>query len=247
MKTWNPWNGCHRYSEGCRHCVHQRTVRKHGVEELIIEKSKQYTAPVERNKNTSYRIQSGETVLVSFNSDFFLKEADRWRKDCWNMIRERSDVTFVLRVRRIERFYDCIPDDWMMGYDNVVIACAVENQKIADEKLSILKELPVKRRAVLCQPLQELIDIEQYLPDVETVMVEGEYGKKGTVLDYEWLPDIRWQCINTNTVFILNRCGTNFLKDGKKYAFNARDQKSHAKKLNINYYPEVGDASTIQA
>ena len=20
MPTWNPWHGCHKYSEGCQHC-----------------------------------------------------------------------------------------------------------------------------------------------------------------------------------------------------------------------------------
>jgi hypothetical protein len=33
-------------------------------------------------------------------SDFFLEEADEWRPAVWNMIRERSDLRFVIITKR---------------------------------------------------------------------------------------------------------------------------------------------------
>ncbi len=241
MITWNPWKGCRKCSEGCRFCTSQRIVKKKGVEELVFEKTKEFEAPIEKDKNNEYKIPAGELICVAMDSDFFLSEADDWRGRCWKMIRERSDLMFILRTRRIERFYDCIPEDWQLGYDNVIVACAVENQAMADEKLPIFLELPLKHRAVLCQPLLELINLEPYLEDVESVIVLGESAKNARPLDFEWLPDIRWQCINTHTDFLFGRCGTHFVKDGRKYNLGSREQKEHARKINIDYYSEGKD------
>ena len=216
----------------------QRTIKKKGVEELLFEKTKQFGAPLEKNKNGEYKIPSGELIMTSTNSDFFVNEADGWREACWKTIKKRSDCMFMVRTRRIERFYDCIPGDWQMGYDNVIMACVVENQKAADERLPIFAELPVKHKMILCQPLLELIDLEPYLSDVEAVIVIGESAKNARPLEFDWLPDIRWQCINTTTDFIFRKCGTHFVKDGRTYNLAVRDQEGHARKVNIDYYAE---------
>ena len=55
------------------------------------------------------------------------EEADAWRLECWQMIRERSDLHFLFLTKRIDRFMDCVPDDWNDGYENVSVGCTVEN------------------------------------------------------------------------------------------------------------------------
>ncbi len=238
MVTWSPWKGCKKCSEGCRFCGFERLIRKKGGQEYAFEKTKEFEVPVEKDKNGEYKIPAGEIVGVCPRSDFFVNEADEWRDRCWKYIKERSDVMFVVCTRRIERFYDCIPEDWQLGYDNVIVACAVEDQVSADERLPIFLELPVKHRSVFCRPLLELINLEPYLENVESVVVSGESAKNGRPLDFEWLPDVRWQCINTNTDFIFGGCGTHFLKDGRKHNLSYRDQRDMAKKINIDYYCE---------
>ena len=37
------------------------------------------------------------------------------------MIKERSDCTFLFLTKRIERFSQCIPEDWADGYENVTL------------------------------------------------------------------------------------------------------------------------------
>lgn len=34
-----------------------------------------------------------------------------WRGECWKMIKERSDCTFLFLTKRIERFAQCMPED----------------------------------------------------------------------------------------------------------------------------------------
>src|SRR5699024_11865191 len=77
---------------------------------------------------------------------FFLEEADEWRPECWRMIRERSDLRFAIITKRIHRFMECIPDDWGEGYPNVSVYCTVENQQMADYRLPIYLELPIRDR-----------------------------------------------------------------------------------------------------
>ena len=56
--------------------------------------------------------------------------------------------------------------------------------------------------------------MEQYLDGIEAVVVGGESDKNARPLDYEWVLDIREQCIRKNASFQFRECGTHFLKDG---------------------------------
>lgn len=49
------------------------------------------------------------------SSDFFLEEADEWREEAWELMRERSDVKFFLLTKRPQRVKNCLPEDWGDG------------------------------------------------------------------------------------------------------------------------------------
>ncbi|HZX21054.1 MAG TPA: DUF5131 family protein, partial [Clostridia bacterium] len=126
------------------------------------------------------------------------------------------------------------PNDWNDGYDNVIVGCTIENQDRADFRLSIFATLPIKHKNIICQPLIEEINIEKYLDDVELVVVGGESGKNVRPLNYDWVLNIREQCINKGVHFEFRQCGTHFIKDGKKYKLNVRDLCSQARKADID-------------
>ncbi len=151
------------------------------------------------------------------------------------MIRERSDLTFLFLTKRIERFSNCIPDDWNDGYDNVVVGCTVENQDTVDFRLSIFDKLPIKHKNIICQPLIEKVDLSGHLKDVELVVVGGESDYNARVLDYDWVLFIREQCVKNNVHFEFRQCGTHFIKDGKSYTLNVRQLCSQARKAGINF------------
>lgn len=118
-------------------------------------------------------------------------------------------------TKRIERFLDCIPHDWKDGYENVTVGCTVENQENADYRLGIFSKLPIKHKNIICQPLIENITLSEYLYDIELVVVGGESDKNARPLDYDWVLQIRQQCISHNVHFEFRQCGTHFIKDGK--------------------------------
>lgn len=234
MALWNPWRGCHKYSEGCKYCYIHKGDSKRGVNTNEIVKTDDFDKPIAKNKKGEYKIKSGQTVYVCFSTDFLIEEADAWRQDCWQMIRERSDLTFLFLTKRIDRFMACAPADWHEGYENVIVGCTVENQDEADHRLSIFKDLPIKHKNIICQPLIGAIDLESYLEGVELVVVGGESDPQARPLNYDWVLSIREQCLNKSVHFEFRQCGTHFIKEGKQYTLNVKDLCSQAKKANIN-------------
>jgi protein gp37 len=234
MPMWNPWRGCRRYSEGCQYCYIHKGDNKRGVDTSTIIRTDNFDAPIQKRKSGDYKIKSGQMVYLCFSTDFLIEDADEWRSECWAMIRERSDLNFLFLTKRIERFMNCIPENWGDGYDNVIIGCTVENQRQADYRWSIFANLPIKYKNIICQPLLGSLDIEKYLHDVELVVVGGESDRDARPLYYDWVLDIREQCKRQNVHFEFRQCGTHFIKDGKQYSLAVKDLCAQARKANIN-------------
>lgn len=64
--------------------------------------------------------------------------------------------------------------------------------------------------------------------------VGGESGNNTRVCDFNWIMNIREQCLNKNIKFYFKQTGARFLKDGKLYKIERKYQHSNAKKANIN-------------
>ena len=150
------------------------------------------------------------------------------------MIKERKDIYFLILTKRIDRFMESLPDDWGKGYENVNIGCTVETQKIADTRLSLFLSYPIKRRFIACSPLLEPIDLTNYLHGVEHVTVSGESGRDVRECNYDWILDIRNQCMKANVTFWFKSTGTFFRKDGEVIKVNPFKQSTMAKELVIN-------------
>lgn len=241
---WNPWRGCHKTSEGCLHCYIHKGDLKREIDTDIITKTKDFYKPIEKNKNGEYKIKSGTLVYVCFSSDFFLEEADQWRMECYEMMKTRNDLHFLFLTKRINRFYEVLPTDWKDGYDNITVGVSIENQKNANEKLSFFSSLPIKHKNIACQPLIEAINIEKYLNHIDLVLVGGEYDILARPLNYDWVLDIRNQCIKNDTTFVFRQCGTHFIKEGVEYTIPYRQLMSQARKANIDYISSKKDVFT---
>ena len=234
MAMWNPWRGCKKCSDGCLYCYIHKGDARRGADTSLIVKTKDFAKPIDRLKNGNYKMKPG-IVYTGFSTDFLIEDADKWRQECWQMIKERSDCTFLFLTKRIDRFMDCIPPDWNDGYENVVVCCTIENQKNADYKLDIFSKLPIKHKCITAQPLLEKINIESYLDGIELVVVGGESDQDARPLDYSWVLNIREQCIRKNVSFEFRQCGTYFIKDGKQYKLQTKDLCSQARKADINF------------
>ena len=235
MARWDPWHGCHRCSRGCKYCYIHKGDAKRGVDTNQVFKTERFDAPVRRTKKGEYSMKPGQLVYLCFGSDFLLEDADAWRAECWDMIRERQDLRFLFLTKRIERFMDCVPDDWGEGYENVIVGCTIEDQETADRRLSVFCGLPIRHKNIICQPLLAKIHIEPYLAGVELVTVGGESDRDARPLDYDWVLSIRDQCIRAGVDFSFRQCGTHFIKDGRQYTLQVRHLCAQARKANIDW------------
>lgn len=169
-------------------------------------------------------------------SDLFIEDADEWRSEAWEMMKERQDVRFFIITKRILRFFECAPDDWGSGYDNVAICCTMENQRQCDIRFPFFNELPCKNKYISCEPLLEDIDIRKYLTsNIINVTAGGESGPASRLCRYEWVLNLRDQCVSNNVGFWFKQTGANFEKDGKIYSVKRKYQHSQASRAGINY------------
>jgi len=187
-----------------------------------------------RKKITKQVIESGKSVGVCFATDFFIAEADEWRKEAWGIMKQRSDLTFAFLTKRIDRFLVSLPDDWGDGYDNVEIGCTVENQEMADYRLPLYVSYPIKKKWIVCSPLLSHIDLSPYLQGMDCVNVHGESGRDARECDYDWVLDIRDQCIQAGIPFRFGGTGSHFRQDGVLRNVNPYIQKRTAREMNIN-------------
>ncbi len=242
--VWNPWHGCHKYSEGCLHCYVYRRDESVGRDASAVVKTASFSDAVKKDRRGDWKWPSGSEVWLCLSSDFFLEEADVWRDEVWEMVRRRPDLFFRVITKRIVRFAACVPEDWGEGFDNVAIGCTVENQRRCEERLALFLSLPIKNRFLVCEPLLERIDLGRIPAGTlgGGVVAGGESGPGARVCDYGWVLDLRRQCVENGVRFRFKQTGANFVKDGKRYAIPRKDQISQAGRACVDYEPEGGSA-----
>lgn len=233
---WNPWHGCHKLSEGCRHCYVYRGDARRGIDSSVVTRTKNFDVPVRRTRKGEYKIPPGTLVYTCFTSDFFVEDADAWRTEAWEMIRRRSDLHFMMITKRIDCLSLCLPPDWGEGYEHVTICCTVENQSRADYRLPIYRAAPIRHKIIICEPLLERIDLTPFHIGewVEQVVAGGESGNDARPCDFDWVMALREACIEGGVSFWFKQTGAQFIKDGKLYHVKRPLQHAQARKAGIN-------------
>lgn len=228
---WNPWHGCVKKSEGCQNCYMFFLDRQRGGEGSLIYKVKNnFDYPLHKDKNGRYKIKSGEQIRVCMTSDFFIAEADQWRPEAWQIIRQRPDVVFFLLTKRTERVKDCLPPDWGSGWENVFFNVTCENQQRADERIPMLLELPFKHKGIMTAPFIGSVSIQKYLSggQIEQVIAGGENYDGSRPLDYQWVKQLYEECVAADVTFAFIETGSFFIKDGKTWHIPDKGRQSVA-------------------
>lgn len=226
---WNPWHGCVRKSEGCDHCYMFFLDGVRGRDGGEIYRTKAgFDYPLQRNRSGGYKVQSGEMIRVCMTSDFFLAEADPWREEAWDIMRERRDVIFFLLTKRPERVERCLPADWGDGWEHIFFNVTAENQRRADERIPILLELPFRHKGVMCAPFIGPVSMRQYLEtgQIARVLCDGENYGGARPCDFRWVQNLRKECVDSNVTFVFCGTGRRFCKDGKLYCIEGNGLQS---------------------
>lgn len=245
--NWNLWHGCTRASTGCLHCYMYRRDEAVGRDPSVVQKTENFDLPVRilksgKNKGR-YKIPAGSHIFTCFSSDFFHPDADEWRDDAWDMMRERSDCTFFMITKRPERIAEHLPAGWGKDWEHVTIAVTCENQETTDKRLPVYLPLPIFHHSVMMEPMLGPIDIRPYIenyrfpdktPIIRHVSVGGESGAEARVCDYAWIEDVHAQCVENGISFYFHQTGANLIKDGKIYRIPRALQHIQAHKAGLD-------------
>ncbi len=237
---WNPWHGCVKCSEGCEHCYMYYLDSLRGQDGSSIYRTQNgFDYPLQRDRQGRYKVRSGEMLRVCMTSDFFLPQADPWRSEAWEIIRQRPDVIFFLLTKRPERVCACLPPDWGEGWENVFFNVTCENQRRADERVPLLLQLPFRHKGIMCAPLIGAVSLQEYLPDgqIEQVICGGENYDGARPCHYEWAQALYRECVQYDVRFTFIETGTVFVKDGRTYFLRDKGLQSRMAHKSMLHHP----------
>lgn len=250
---WNPWHGCTKVSEGCANCYMYSMDKARGLDGSVVRRNKSiFDYPLQRHRDGSFKVRTGEFIRICMTSDFLVKEADPWRAEAWDIIRQRPDVRFFILTKRPERFAESLPPDWGDGWNNVMLNVTCENQRRADERIPILLATPAKHKGIMCAPFIGAIDIERYLEvgertveererdirgsGIEQVICGGENYEGARPCDFNWVRSLYDQCVSHGVSFTFIETGSVFVKDGRVYHLKSKGlQSQQAFKSGMRY------------
>ena len=246
--NWNLWHGCTKISPGCKNCYMYRRDESIGKDPSILYRTENFDLPVRILKSGPnrglYKVPAGSEIDTCFSSDFFHADADRWRDEAWDIMRTRSDCSFFMITKRPERIANNLPKDWDRGWDNVFIAVTCENQQMADIRLPVYLSVPLKKYAVMIEPMLSSVDLLPYIkefrskddrPLISLVSVGGESGKNARVCDYEWVKSIQSQCVDNDISFMYHQTGAKLVKDNRLYNIPRKYQHSQAHRAGLDH------------
>jgi protein gp37 len=168
--TLNFWHGCTKVTEGCKFCYMYSDKERYGQAADVVIRSKDdifYKA---------LKWKEAKKVFTCSWSDFFIKEADEWRADAYDVIRKTPQHSWQILTKRANRVVECLPDDWGQGYDNVWLGVSIENQRNA-YRLEQLKAIPARTKFLSIEPLIGPIKGLDY-SGIDWVIIGGESGAR---------------------------------------------------------------------
>ena len=207
--TWNPWRGCTRVSEGCRHCFMFSEQKRYGHDPRIVVRTKTWGDPIkwQRGAADAGRL---ETVFTCSWSDWFHADADGWRDEAWEVIRNCPNLQFQVLTKRADRIADHLPTDWGDGYQNVWLGVSVEDEHSL-RRLPHLLAVPARVKFVSAEPLLEPINFRPYLYGIDWLIAgcESKGPGLGRECQLDWLRDLRDQCRESGTAYFLKQAAVN--------------------------------------
>ncbi len=180
--TWNPWQGCVKVSTGCKFCYMYRDKKIYGSEPRVVS----------RSKTTFYhplKWKDGRLIFTCSWSDWFITEADEWRPEAWEIIRQTPRHIYQILTKRPERIKENLPTWFDEIVDHVWIGVSVENQDFIS-RIDYLKDLPCIKFASF-EPLLDEIEWEDSMNHLNWIIIGGESGNETG--EYRYRPmELSW-------------------------------------------------------
>ncbi len=187
--TWNPWHGCTKVSPGCKYCYMFRDKERFKKDPTeVIRSAGKFNEPLNWGKHP---VNNGMRIFTCSWSDFFIEDADAWREEAWQIIKETPQFTYQILTKRPERIKDCLPADWGEGYPNVWLGVSIESQNQL-YRIDPLVIIPAALRFISFEPLIGPISLFDHdVNGVQWAIIGGESGNENG--KYKYRPcELHW-------------------------------------------------------
>lgn len=213
--TFNPWIGCTKVSEACRHCYAETYADRYGIVTWGPSGTRKRTAAstwAEPRKWSRQAKAEGvkRFVFCASLADVFeaRDDLDPIRADLWQLIEECDGLTWLLLTKRPDEIRRRVPAAWLEpgGWpEHVWIGASVESQDAADARIPHLLDVPARVRFLSMEPLLGPVTVP--LDGIGWVIVGGESGAHARPMHPDWARSVRDQCAAANVPFFFKQWG----------------------------------------
>ena len=213
--SWNPLQDtrkgpsgrgyhCTKCSPGCHNCWAEGVNMRFG-NKLPFDDTPAEFEIVRKELETPLRLKKRARIGTMFMGDLFHEDVrDLDVGSIFRVIEEAGQHTFIVltkRPGRMSKYIRCYgaPKNVHLG----VTAC---NQAEADEKTSVLSQIPAAVRFVSYEPLLTPVAIKSvygHFPDWVIAGCESGPGRRPAKI--EWFRDLKNQCVNAGVPFFLKQ------------------------------------------
>lgn len=229
--TFNPWMGCAKVSDGCKHCYAETMMDKRwGKVEWGPQGTRVRTSAANWNQPLKWNREAEAAgvrrrVFCASLADVF---EDRpalhlWRTDLFKLIDATPHLDWLLLTKRPENVVKMVLWDapGCKPSGNVWFGTSVENQVTADERIPHLLRIPAAVRFLSVEPLLGKIEFsnvtkrsdavfqlgKKAMDGIHWVIVGGESGPKARPMHPDWARSIRDQCLAAGVPFFFKQTG----------------------------------------
>lgn len=141
-------------------------------------------------------------------------------------------------TKRITRLQQCLPPDWGEGYPNVHILLYGRKQRQAQTGCRFTKgSHPAQKVLSVLLCLDQSIFLPIWGIGWKRWWQRANLVRKLDSCHYDWVLDLRRQCVEKQVPFHFMQTGARLVKDGKCYRIARRYQHSQAKAARIDFTP----------
>lgn len=212
--TFNPWWGCVKVSEACKHCYAESWAKRVGqpvwgpkANRRLF--SKNHWKQPERWNRLSEGLLERPRVFCASMADVFeeREELKEPRERLWELIERTPNLDWLVLTKRPQNVRRLAGwgNDWP---SNVWLGTTVEMQHRAEELLPHLAANPAKVRFISAEPLLGRLAIKPWLGStIDWVITGGESGPKARPASPAWFRDLHTQCMEANVPFHFKQWG----------------------------------------